>query len=85
MVTVNVPPATKAKHVRCTIKDASIKVEVLTLPEDASVVVDGYLLVAAGRAGMLVCRQGRGRSLLAWLLLVLRREAFEYPIIHLSI
>jgi hypothetical protein len=43
VVTVNVPPATKAKHVRCTIKDASIKLEVLTLPEDASVVVDGYL------------------------------------------
>jgi len=42
-VTVRVPPATKAKHVICAIKDASLKLEVATLPAAQRVVVDGKL------------------------------------------
>jgi len=42
-VTVRVPPGTKAKHVLCTIKDASLKLEVATLPAAQRVVVDGKL------------------------------------------
>lgn len=63
-VTVRVPPGTKAKHVLCTIKDASLKLEVATLPAAQRVVVDGKLFQECVHAwrGVLLRRAPRYNS-----------------------